>query len=304
MDRFRAAPIAGHAVLDGRITADLVRNTIVFVVVAVTGVLLGFRFHGNVAEVSAYLLVVGIGAAFSWVQAYLALVTGDAETMQVVGYIWVFPLAFLSSAFVPTSTMPEWLQASPRISRSRSWSTRSGHNQGGYVAPDTIGPIALIAVILAVRIPLATRRFNRLSCSFRTCGSCSRRIPQSAISSRWSRLRASSSAAATTSGWWRRGPSSGGAATRPRAARGGAGLVARRSRARVPGGGRGPTRGALSLVTHQRLCRRGRQAHDGRPACRFPRSGCPTSSFTSRWSWARCSPRSSPGSRTRRSGCG
>jgi len=165
MDRFRAAPIAGHAVLDGRITADLVRNTIVFVVVSVTGVLLGFRFHGTVPEVFlAYLLVIAIGAAFSWVQAYLALVTRDAETMQVVGYIWVFPLAFLSSAFVPTSTMPEWLQVfAENQPISFVVDAVRALTKGGYVAHDTLGALLWIAAMLIVFVPLATRRFSRLS---------------------------------------------------------------------------------------------------------------------------------------------
>lgn len=164
MDRFRAAPISSHAVLDGRITADLVRNTIVFIVVSVTGVLLGFRFHGTVPEVFlAYILVILIGAAFSWVQAYLALVTGDVETMQVVGYIWVFPLAFLSSAFVPTGTMPEWLQVfAENQPISYVVDAVRALTKGGYVAHDTIGAFLWIAAILAVFIPLATRRFRRL----------------------------------------------------------------------------------------------------------------------------------------------
>jgi len=164
MDRFRAAPIAAHAVLDGRITADLVRNTIVFVAVSATGVLLGFRFHGSLPEVLlAYLLVILIGAAFSWVQAYLALVTGDAETMQVVGYIWVFPLAFLSSAFVPTSTMPEWLQVfAENQPISYVVDAVRALTKGGYVADDTLGALLWIAAILIVFIPLAARRFRRL----------------------------------------------------------------------------------------------------------------------------------------------
>jgi ABC-2 type transport system permease protein/oleandomycin transport system permease protein len=165
MDRFRAAPIAPHAVLDGRIGADAVRNTIVFVVVSVTGVLLGFEFHGTLFEVFlAIVLVVLIGVAFSWVQAYLALVTGDAETMQVVGYIWVFPLAFLSSAFVPTSTMPEWLQVfAENQPISFVVDAVRALTKGGYVAHDTIGAFVWIAAILLVFVPLATRRFARLS---------------------------------------------------------------------------------------------------------------------------------------------
>ena len=165
MDRFRAAPISSHAVLDGRIGADAVRNTIVFLVVSATGFLLGFRFHGSVPEIFlAYILVVAIGIAFSWVQAYLALTTGDAETMQVVGYIWVFPLAFLSSAFVPTSTMPDWLQVfAENQPISYVVDAVRALTKGGYVAHDTIGAFIWIGAILLVFVPLAIRRFSRLA---------------------------------------------------------------------------------------------------------------------------------------------
>jgi ABC transporter DrrB family efflux protein len=165
MDRFRTAPISPHAVLDGRITADAVRNTFVFIVVSITGIVLGFRFHGSIGEVLlAYLLVVAIGIAFSWVQAYLALATRDVETMQVVGYIWIFPLTFLSSAFVPTKTMPDWLQkfAEHQPVTYVVDSVRA-LTKGGHVAHDTIGAVVWIAAILLVFVPLATRRFAQLA---------------------------------------------------------------------------------------------------------------------------------------------
>jgi ABC transporter DrrB family efflux protein len=165
MDRFRTAPIASHAVLDGRITADAVRNTMVFVVVSATGVVLGFRFHGSILEVLlAYVMVVLIGVAFSWVQAYLALLTRDAETMQVVGYIWVFPLTFLSSAFVPVKTMPEWLQGfAEHQPVTYVTDTVRALTKGGHVPHDTIGALVWIGAIMLVFIPLATRRFARLA---------------------------------------------------------------------------------------------------------------------------------------------
>ncbi len=164
MDRLRSAPISSQAVLSGRISADIVRNTIVFVAVSVTGVLMGFRFHGSVPEVFlAFILVVAIGVAFSWVQAYLALVTGDPETMQVVGYIWVFPLAFLSSTFVPTGTMPQWLETfAEHQPISYVVDSVRALTKGGHVSPDTLDAFIWIAVILLIFVPLAIRRFSRL----------------------------------------------------------------------------------------------------------------------------------------------
>jgi ABC-2 type transport system permease protein len=165
MDRFRTAPISSHAVLDGRITADVVRNTFVFIVVSLTGIVLGFRFHGNPAELLlAYVLVISIGVAFSWAQAYLAMATRDVETMQVVGYIWIFPLTFLSSAFVPPHTMPDWLQKFA-VHQPVTYVVDAVRalTKGGYVAHDTIGAFVWIVGFLLVFVPLATRRFARLA---------------------------------------------------------------------------------------------------------------------------------------------
>ncbi len=165
MDRFRSAPIAAHAVLNGRITADIVRNTVTFVLLVVTGYALGFRFHGTVFDVFAiYAVVIAFGMAFSWVQAYLALVAGDVETMQIVGYIWVFPLIFLSSAFVPERTLPGWLQVFARHQPiTHAVNTVRALADGRYPAGDLLWTIAWIAALLVIFAPLATRRFARLA---------------------------------------------------------------------------------------------------------------------------------------------
>ena len=60
---------------------------------------------------ASVLLAVLFGFAFSWVFAFIGLKTGDAETAQLAGFAIIFPLVFASSAFVPTASMPGWLQA-------------------------------------------------------------------------------------------------------------------------------------------------------------------------------------------------
>ena len=78
----------------------------------IVGTLIGFRFHnGPLLAVAAILLAVLFGFALSWVFAFIGLKTGDAETAQLAGFVIIFPLVFASSAFVPTASMPGWLQA-------------------------------------------------------------------------------------------------------------------------------------------------------------------------------------------------
>lgn len=111
VDRFRSLPMARSAVLAGRTIADIGRN--VFVVLLMTGVgyLIGFRIdHGVLNFVLAMLGALGFGFAFSWISAVIGVSVKDVETAQVAGFIWVFPLVFASSIFVPIATMPHWLQ--------------------------------------------------------------------------------------------------------------------------------------------------------------------------------------------------
>jgi ABC-2 type transport system permease protein/oleandomycin transport system permease protein len=112
IDRFRALPMAGAAVLAGRVAADAVRNA--FVVGLMTGVAdaIGFRFHaGPWAALAAIGLALTVGIAFSWIFALLGLLVRDAEAAGIGGLLAVIPLVFTSSTFVPIATFPGWLQA-------------------------------------------------------------------------------------------------------------------------------------------------------------------------------------------------
>ena len=107
VDRFRSLPIARSAVLIGRTAADLTVNVISLIVMLLIGLAVGFRPSQPVYEVAlAFALVLAFAYVFSWISAYVGLAVRDPETAQSVGFIWVFPLVFASSAFVPTSSMP------------------------------------------------------------------------------------------------------------------------------------------------------------------------------------------------------
>jgi ABC-2 type transport system permease protein/oleandomycin transport system permease protein len=111
VDRFRSLPMAKSAVLTGRTISDLVRNTFVVFVMWMVGLLVGFRPDGNVLSwVAAVGLLLLTSFAFSWISATIGLLVSTVEAAQSAGFIWLFPLTFASSAFVPTQSMPSWLQ--------------------------------------------------------------------------------------------------------------------------------------------------------------------------------------------------
>jgi ABC-2 type transport system permease protein/oleandomycin transport system permease protein len=90
----------------------LVRNTFVVIVMWSVGLLVGFRPQGNVLSwFAAAGLLLLTSFAFSWISATIGLVVRTVETAQSAGFIWLFPLTFASSAFVPTQNMPDWLRA-------------------------------------------------------------------------------------------------------------------------------------------------------------------------------------------------
>ena len=112
VDRFRSLPMAKSAVLTGRTLSDLVRNTFVVAVMWSVGLLVGFRPQGSVLSwVAAGGILLLTSFAFSWISATIGLVVSSVEAAQSAGFIWLFPLTFASSAFVPTRSMPDWLRA-------------------------------------------------------------------------------------------------------------------------------------------------------------------------------------------------
>jgi ABC transporter DrrB family efflux protein len=167
IDRFRSLPMARAAVLAGRTIADAVRTSITVLLMTAVGYLLGFRFESALPAVGAVLLTVLMAFAFSWISANIGLRAPDAETAQVGGFIWVFPLVFASSAFAPTQAMPGWLQAfannSPvtAVVNAIRGLANGGLPDGSSVAADVWTALAWIAAILAVAIPMAIRGYRK-----------------------------------------------------------------------------------------------------------------------------------------------
>jgi len=110
-DRFRSLPMSRWAVLMARSIAELLTQIISTVVVVCVGLAIGWRVHTNALDVIAALaLALLFGYAFTWVGVCLGMVLRSPEAAQQTGFIIFLPLTFISSAFVPTQSMPGWLQ--------------------------------------------------------------------------------------------------------------------------------------------------------------------------------------------------
>ena len=144
IDRFRSLPMARSAVLAGRTLADVATNIVSITVMVAVGLLVGFNFSTSPLEVIAgFGLLLLFGYAFSWVFAYVALVSGSAEGANALGFIVIFPITFASSAFVPTESMPagirEFAEANPfstvvDATRALFLGTPAGNDVWGAVA--------------------------------------------------------------------------------------------------------------------------------------------------------------------------
>ena len=111
IDRFRSLPMARSAVLSGRTTSDVLYNAVILAVLMATGVAVGWRVHtGLLGLFLGGALLVAFAGAMAWVGVYLGMSVPTVEVAQQVGFITIFPLTFVSNAFVPTQSLPGWLQ--------------------------------------------------------------------------------------------------------------------------------------------------------------------------------------------------
>jgi ABC transporter DrrB family efflux protein len=111
IDRFRSLPMARGAVLTGRTLADLVQTALTLLVLAIVAVLVGWRTHENLGKVLAgFGLLLLLGYAFSWIGALIGLSVRTPEAATSGGLIWLFPLTFISNAFVDANQMPAFLR--------------------------------------------------------------------------------------------------------------------------------------------------------------------------------------------------
>jgi ABC-2 type transport system permease protein/oleandomycin transport system permease protein len=163
IDRLRSMPMARSAVLAGRLVADTGRLFITVLIVVGVGYAVGFRFqNGVVPAILMIILATVFGLTFCVIAAYTGLAIGDEESVQAFGLIWLFPLTFLSSAFVPIQSMPGWLQAFANNQPvTFVINTMRALALGGPIQTDLWKSIAWLAGIFIVFVPLAIRAYKR-----------------------------------------------------------------------------------------------------------------------------------------------
>jgi ABC-2 type transport system permease protein/oleandomycin transport system permease protein len=176
MDRFRSLPMARSAVLAGRTTSDLIKNGLLLTIVIGVGYLVGFVFqNGFFNAIAMYALVIAVGFAFSWISACIGLWLKQVEAVQAASFTWIFPVVFVSSAFVPVEGMASFLQPIAEANPVTVWCNLARYLANGEagILDATGQPVATVeelvvksvlwlAAILIVFIPLAIRLYRKL----------------------------------------------------------------------------------------------------------------------------------------------
>jgi ABC transporter DrrB family efflux protein len=165
IDRLRSMPMARSAVLAGRLVADTGRMLVTILIIVAVGYAVGFRFtNGVLSAIAMVVLATVFGMAICCIAAYTGLAIGDEESVQAFGMIWLFPLTFLSSAFVPIPTMPGWLQAFANNQPvTYVIDTMRALALGGPIQANLWKSVAWLAGIFVVFLPLAVRAYRRAS---------------------------------------------------------------------------------------------------------------------------------------------
>jgi ABC-2 type transport system permease protein len=171
IDRFRSLPMSPPAVLVGRTFADALRQILVLLVLSITGFIVGWRIEGGFANaVLAYALLLLFAYTVAWIGAWIGLSVPNTETANTAGLIWIFPLTFLSNAFVPLTALPGWLAAFAAFNPVSSLvlSARQLFGNPTGIQPDywplqnpILYTVLSCAVLIAIFAPLAVRRYRR-----------------------------------------------------------------------------------------------------------------------------------------------
>jgi len=162
-DRFKSLPIARIAPLAGALLADTIRYTIATVLTFTMGYIMGYRPDGGLEHVAfAALLVIVCAWSISWIFAFFGVIARTASSVQGISMIVLFPLTFLSNAFVPVDTLPNWLQWFVNVNPiSHLVSAVRQLTNFGTVGWDFTISLIGAAVIVAIFAPITVRAYMR-----------------------------------------------------------------------------------------------------------------------------------------------
>lgn len=162
-DRFKSLPIARVAPLAGPMVADLLRYLVAAVLTVAVGVAMGYRPGGGVlGTLGGIALIVVAGWSLAWIFTWLGTVARTAQSVQGISMMVMFPLTFLSNAYVPTSTLPDWLAAFVRVNPvSHVVSAVRDLMNDGTLTAEVGWALLGCAVVVAVFAPLAVRSYAR-----------------------------------------------------------------------------------------------------------------------------------------------
>jgi len=176
IDRFRSLPMSRIAVILGRTMSDLVLSAVTLVVMAVCGLIVGWRIRGSLADaVLGFVLLLLFAFAMSWVGATVGLMARSVEVAQSAGLIWLFPFTFISSAFVSAASLPgplrfiaEWNPVTAAAAAARKLFVNQAPPgfavSTGWPAQHAVLYAALTSVfIIAVFMPLAVAKYRGVS---------------------------------------------------------------------------------------------------------------------------------------------
>jgi ABC transporter DrrB family efflux protein len=173
INRFRSLPMSRSAVLIGRTASDVIYNVISLFIMALTGLLVGWRVHNGILDtVLGFALLLAFAYAFSWIMAYVGLLVPSVEVINNASFLVIFPLTFIANTFVPSENLPGVLRTfaewNPVSAVTQAVRELFGNLPAGTPEP-TVWPLEnpvlytaiWIVVIVAVFLPLSVRRYAR-----------------------------------------------------------------------------------------------------------------------------------------------
>lgn len=173
IDRFRSLPMSQSAVLVGRTGSDIVYNLVSLTIMALTGLVVGWRIRGSALDAAlAFLLLLVFAYAFSWIMAYVGLLVPSVEVINNASFIVIMPLTFVSNAFVPVESFPPGLRTfvewNPVSALTQAVRELFGNTNPAIPVSDAWplqNPVAYtliwVVIILVVFVPVSVRRYKR-----------------------------------------------------------------------------------------------------------------------------------------------